>query len=1761
MKGYQQRRKGTGTSVSRASDQAQGGWERDFEASTSSSGNHSGFASSLLAIQRAVEKRGGHAPPTPSSSQIIQCQPEKRAVERGIALEKPVTNPKALVMDPSKNAGKSMAANPALEQEALAFEKNLGIAAFNDPRANQAAGQMCQRLNRYLDRRFELMVEAGNMDKELGMVVKQMTGDAHFAGAVTTFDTSTVEKQLDTLAAIMSVLEVGNLRERMNMIDQFMKILRRDFKQAEADEQRWKRFISTVTAADMDAEAFTEQQGKGELFDENPEVTSTIKETRNDIRVLANKPADQQMTELTPSSLGEAPLSDLEMEHQQVHGKHSGGYAERLKFTEGARVFLVNENSAWVQKMRALSLPLKAGPSGHTKIFFEANKFLGTNLPPNDVRLAAIGHLLPINAHSLIEIMEIAKDYGCPYDEGVSIYKQVLPFDLPQLRLIGGGSFPGETELEATEASASETETYHLADHSKTVFASSWHRKQKQFYRVPDSIAHDDQAAIERQQTQTSTELSGLHKGRHVSAMLGDKGLRGKLEAHVAAPKLTTNVRDALKLADQISADAEPEFRKKVEEKLAKMGFDLKQNPDLYDKIVGLMQSSPVTINFKTTAIETLFQSRFYQNQWERSVHPRSGKKAYYGDGGYARDRDKTERILHGLPELEEIGEAAESINPHAIAELTKLRKEVATLKASLASGETEKQLQAQETLRTSLAGQIKVSSLAIVKQYDQTLREEMIVVRDRFIASREASLKKTEALKEEFAEKQKKLALLSQNLIESELAFSTGKDQLRPTKVESGKFREKRSLPVDRPHSAAIGPQHRGGAAVNVSYGASHMVLRDAVKQRSTVTGGDSLEQIWKKGLSKREVSTFKHMGAALFHANDMVLKLLAQHALNPDAPKDKLPKMLASQSLPYLEAQVFGPIDLARDVEKLVIDEAELDAWAAGEAYEVYKPGVKVPKKPKAELKKMIEDYAESMGIEVVYIDSGTAADVMMVGAVRAPGEDITDFVQPFEIYTEKTLKSFRAKDWAGGIAEALKVEPRGKGSILGPSYKTTGLTGIVELEKELHDLKTKGAEDKEEAYAELSGRLLKQFYRTAMKVKHANEFERVLANVISFLREAVLEEIYLPKAADNLLVQKVTDKQGMSKLWRTSTPKQKQKLLSLISLDPELKGLSDLGYLLEALDEESASHYHRRNLQMQALEWARSRSEENFFEWLKAEPTRKMAGEALHNVSYFSEQEAENHRLNVAGKITNAKTGDALVGDNIFVLDPTNVFYGAEKVAGKIQHSTFLAGGPVRAAGHLYTDGGGKLTRISNESGHYRPTKANILYALALLKKHAVDLTAVEVEIDKKVVAVGGAEYESIETEPKQEHVSGFSRDKYTKALGKYGTSRSYGSSGTKTKSASSGTETEETSSSTVPTKKGINNQYLYEDNDMYALLNQLIVDHQIPNAYVVPPCDNIIGQQLRTSLETELHEHQGTDRKVLIPYNIGNYHWVGIYLDISNNEAAVNVSYMDPLTAAEAIPANVTQEVRAVYAEAAIAVAARNLQTDASSCGPITIKNLIAMARAQHLEANVLMDYLQTADLRQEHVGIMNAHFPDAQFETRQRDNISTVSSAFDTMKYLSESATANFSPAEYKKMLQVIKSIRALGDVARQHILAAFSLLKKDPEVVDFYATLRKAVFNSMQIVKLGVGNDAERLVMGEILKELWGVTFDFAEQAADFDDKDIFRFHDFEEIKKIALTITQEGAEDELILKLDHVMKSQAAAQDLIKKKFGKKEM
>ncbi len=239
---------------------------------------------------------------------------------------------------------------------------------------------------------------------------------------------------------------------------------------------------------------------------------------------------------------------------------------------------------------------------------------------------------------------------------------------------------------------------------------------------------------------------------------------------------------------------------------------------------------------------------------------------------------------------------------------------------------------------------------------------------------------------------------------------------------------------------------------------------------------------------------------------------------------------------------------------------------------------------------------------------------------------------------------------------------------------------------------------------------------------------------------------------------------------------------------------------------------------------------------------------------------------------------------------------------------------------------------------------------------------------------------------------------------------------------------------------------NNEYQYEDNDMIGILKISIRQRNITSTYSPDYPIGTTALSLKHYLEDERREHQGV-RTLLIPYNIGGYHWVGILLAISSDGKVTEITSLDPLKGGEhsrgVIEAAVL-EASAIYPELkdkSIKFSTGWLQKDVTSCGPLTIENLLLMTKADELPGREILTEKLT-EIRASHIELYRETDPG--FYERQRDNINRVASIQKQQQWLSTAGT-HFTLFELKNITEVIELLQQLeGSPFQKGILEVFS---------------------------------------------------------------------------------------------------------------------
>ncbi|KAF8034143.1 hypothetical protein BT93_C0421 [Corymbia citriodora subsp. variegata] len=188
--------------------------------------------------------------------------------------------------------------------------------------------------------------------------------------------------------------------------------------------------------------------------------------------------------------------------------------------------------------------------------------------------------------------------------------------------------------------------------------------------------------------------------------------------------------------------------------------------------------------------------------------------------------------------------------------------------------------------------------------------------------------------------------------------------------------------------------------------------------------------------------------------------------------------------------------------------------------------------------------------------------------------------------------------------------------------------------------------------------------------------------------------------------------------------------------LSKDEKAQKLA-LQHWLEAIDPR---HRYGHNLHLYYDIWFNSESTQPFFYWLdvgqgKDINLEKCTRIVLHKqcIKYLGPNEREAYEMIIENGILMYKHSHKLLNTVegskwIFVLSTSRALYVGQKKKGMFQHSSFLAGAAITAAGRLVAHDG-ILEAIWPYSGHYHPTEENFRVFMSFLEEHHVDLSNVK------------------------------------------------------------------------------------------------------------------------------------------------------------------------------------------------------------------------------------------------------------------------------------------------------------------------------------------------------------------------------------------------------------------------------------------------
>ena len=254
---------------------------------------------------------------------------------------------------------------------------------------------------------------------------------------------------------IRAVAASGNVRELVNLAVSFIyafskavvadmaaKTIELDTFYAEAKTRVGKLDAGVTDLTTTIAANIESQKGKADkdkwvsVVNDN----STVSGAQGTSRTKSNLPEGSDTSTRTVGSLGEyAQLSENEklVMFGPEASKEKGLKDEHLTWSEGRKVWFINEADKFVQQCRDASVPLGGGVSGTTGRIMETSLVFNTGVSAVNMRAAAIGYLLPIRAHTLIEVMKGAEPFGggtVPSPPSYAIYANIAPWgDLSSL--------------------------------------------------------------------------------------------------------------------------------------------------------------------------------------------------------------------------------------------------------------------------------------------------------------------------------------------------------------------------------------------------------------------------------------------------------------------------------------------------------------------------------------------------------------------------------------------------------------------------------------------------------------------------------------------------------------------------------------------------------------------------------------------------------------------------------------------------------------------------------------------------------------------------------------------------------------------------------------------------------------------------------------------------------------------------------------------------------------------------------------------------------------------------------------------------------------------------------------------------------------------------------------------------------------------------------------------------------------------------------
>jgi hypothetical protein len=198
------------------------------------------------------------------------------------------------------------------------------------------------------------------------------------------------------------------------------------------------------------------------------------------------------------------------------------------------------------------------------------------------------------------------------------------------------------------------------------------------------------------------------------------------------------------------------------------------------------------------------------------------------------------------------------------------------------------------------------------------------------------------------------------------------------------------------------------------------------------------------------------------------------------------------------------------------------------------------------------------------------------------------------------------------------------------------------------------------------------------------------------------------------------------AMEILWDTSSPEMQQRISDVMGGGRRKKRVSNIQYFLEAINPIHVGYQGAEDIFEAWMDGVLQNNEH----WVYEEWMPDQVQDDHQIIHYYDDQERAARRVTPNGKQILKADGSPLNERSNFALTADNVLFAGPGWEENVHHSSFLSGLPVKCAGELFFRNS-NLSKINDQSGHYKPGLANMKRAVAFLNER-MDTSDVTVSI---------------------------------------------------------------------------------------------------------------------------------------------------------------------------------------------------------------------------------------------------------------------------------------------------------------------------------------------------------------------------------------------------------------------------------------------